>query len=249
MATVTESAVKVIRNYAGGRWGPADPAKPQEVKNPATDEVLARVPLGTAADVERAVQAAQAAFPAWRATPPQERARYFFKLRNLLEEQREELARLVTTEMGKTLDDARGEVQRAIENVETACGIPTLMMGYGLEDGAARGIDEEVVYQPLGVFAAICPFNFPLMIPFWFFPYAVACGNTFIVKPSEQVPLTQNRVFELIEQVGFPPGVLNLVNGAKDVVNALLDHPSIRGISFVGSTRTAEYIYARASAK
>jgi malonate-semialdehyde dehydrogenase (acetylating)/methylmalonate-semialdehyde dehydrogenase len=247
MATITD--VKLVQNYVGGSWTEAEPGETQDVKNPATDEVLARVPLGTAGDVERAVQAAQAAFPAWRATPPQERARYFFKLRTLLDEHKEELARLVTTEMGKTLDDARGEAQRAVENVETACGIPSLMMGYGLEDGAARGIDEEVVFQPLGVFAAICPFNFPLMIPFWFFPYAVACGNTFIVKPSEQVPLTQNRVFELIDQVGFPPGVLNLVNGAKDVVNALLDHPTIRGISFVGSTRTAEYIYGRAASK
>jgi len=161
MATVTESAVKVVRNYVGGAWTDAEPGETQEVRNPATDEVLARVPLGTAADVERAVQAAQKAFPEWRATPPQERARYFFKLRTLLDEHKEELARLVTTEMGKTLDDARGEAQRAVENVETACGIPTLMMGYGLEDGAARGIDEEVVFQPLGVFAAICPFNFP----------------------------------------------------------------------------------------
>ena len=246
MATVTD--VKLLENYVGGQWVQAESGETQEVRNPATDEVLARVPLGTAADVDRAVQVAQAAFPAWRATPPLERARYFFKLRTLLDEHKEELARLVTTEMGKTLDDARGEAQRALENVETACGIPSLMMGYGLEDGAARGIDEEVVYQPLGVFAAICPFNFPLMIPFWFFPYAVACGNTFIVKPSEQVPLTQNRVFELIDQVGFPPSVLNLVNGAKDAVNALLDHPTIKGISFVGSTRTAQHVYARGAA-
>jgi malonate-semialdehyde dehydrogenase (acetylating)/methylmalonate-semialdehyde dehydrogenase len=247
MATITD--VKLVQNYVGGAWTDPEPGETQEVRNPATDEVLARVPLGTAADVERAVQAAHKAFPEWRATPPQERARYFFKFRTLLDEHKDELARLVTTEMGKTLGDARGEAERALENVETACGIPSLMMGYGLEDGASRGIDEEVVYQPLGVFAAICPFNFPLMIPFWFFPYAVACGNTFIVKPSEQVPLTQNRVFELIDQVGFPPGVLNLVNGSKDVVNALLDHPTIRGISFVGSTRTAEYVYARAAAK
>ena len=248
MATVTEASVKLVRNYVGGEWVEADATEYQDVHNPATAESIARVPLGTAGDVDRAVRAAETAFPAWRLTPPQERARYFFKLRGLLEEHREELARLVTTEMGKTLDDARGEVQRAIENAETACGIPSLMMGYGLEDGAARGIDEEVVFQPLGVFAAICPFNFPMMIPFWFFPYAVACGNTYVVKPSEQVPLTQNRVFELIHEVGFPPGVLNLVNGAKDAVNALLDHPTIKGISFVGSTRTAEYIYARAAA-
>jgi malonate-semialdehyde dehydrogenase (acetylating) / methylmalonate-semialdehyde dehydrogenase len=246
MATVT--AVRVIQNYVGGKWVDAEPGETHDIHNPATDEVLARVPLGSPADVDRATQAAQAAFPAWRATPPQERARYFFKLRGLLDAHKDELARLVTTEMGKTLEDARGEAQRALENVETACGIPSLMMGYGLEDGAARGIDEEVVYQPLGVFAAICPFNFPLMIPFWFFPYAVACGNTFIVKPSEQVPLTQNRVFELIDQVGFPPGVINLINGARDVVNALLDHPTIKGISFVGSTRTAQHVYARGAA-
>src|SRR5919204_6494130 len=246
MATITD--VKLLQNYVGGQWVQAEPGDAQEVRNPATDEVLARVPFGTATDVDRAVKAAQAAFPGWRATPPQERARYFFKLRSLLDEHKEELARLVTTEMGKTLDDARGEVQRGIDNVETACGIPTLMMGYGLEDGAARGIDEEVVYQPLGVCAAITPFNFPFMIALWFWPYAVAAGNTYVLKPSEQDPIVQQRMFELIEQAGFPPGVLNLVNGGRDAVNALLDHPRIRAISFVGATRTAEYVYARAAA-
>ena len=240
--------VETLRNYAGGQWVEATASETQEVRNPATDELLARVPLGNAADVDAAVAAAKAAFPAWRATPPQERARYFFKLRTLVEEHADELARLITTEMGKTLDDARGEVQRAIENIETACGIPTLMMGYGLEDGAARGIDEQVIYQPLGVFAAITPFNFPFMIAFWFWPYAVGCGNTYVLKPSEQDPIVQRRVFELIDQVGFPPGVINLVNGGKDAVNALLDHPDVRGISFVGSTATAQYVYARASA-
>ncbi|HEX6798567.1 MAG TPA: CoA-acylating methylmalonate-semialdehyde dehydrogenase [Ktedonobacterales bacterium] len=240
--------VETLRNYVGGQWVEATASETQEVRNPATDEPLAKVPLGNAADVDAAVAAAKAAFPAWRATPPQERARYFFKLRALVEEHADELARMITTEMGKTLDDARGEVQRAIENIETACGIPTLMMGYGLEDGAARGIDEEVIYQPLGVFAAITPFNFPFMIAFWFWPYAVGCGNTYILKPSEQDPIVQRRVFELIDQVGFPPGVINLVNGGKDAVNALLDHPDVRGISFVGSTATAQYIYARASA-
>jgi malonate-semialdehyde dehydrogenase (acetylating)/methylmalonate-semialdehyde dehydrogenase len=211
----------------------------QEVRNPAIDEVVARVPLSNSDDVDAAVQAAAAAFPAWRATPPQERARYFFKLRQLLDENRDELARLIVTEMGKTLDDARGEIQRGIENVETACGIPSMMMGYGLEDGAARGIDEEVIFQPLGVFAAITPFNFPFMIAFWFMPYALATGNTFILKPSEQDPMVQQKVFELIDQVGFPPGVVNLVNGGRDAVNALLDHPTVRGISFVGSSKTA----------
>jgi len=248
MVTPIRSQVQTLRNYIGGQWVSSQATDAQEVRNPATDELLAYVPLSSQADIAAAVDAASSAFPSWRATPPQERARYFFKLRQLLEEHREELARLITTEMGKTLDDARGEVQRGIENVETACGIPSLMMGYGLEDGAARDIDEEVIFQPLGVFAAITPFNFPFMISFWFWPYAVACGNTFILKPSEQDPIVQQRVFELIEQVGFPAGVINLVNGAKEAVNSLLDHPKIQGISFVGSTKTAQYIYARASA-
>lgn len=237
-----------LRNYIGGQWVTAETGEFLEVRNPATDETLGLVPLSGKAEVDAAVEQARAAFPAWRATPPQERARYFFKLRQLLEEHSEELARLITTEMGKTLADARGEVQRGIENVETACGIPSLMMGYSLEDGAARGIDEEVIYQPLGVCAAITPFNFPFMIAFWFWPYAVACGNTFILKPSEQVPLTQQYTFTLIEQAGFPPGVINLVNGGKETVNALLDHSAIKAISFVGSSKTAEYVYARASA-
>lgn len=243
-----DASSATLRNYVGGQWVDAHPNGTQEVRNPATDEPLATVPLSGAADVDAAVQAAEAAFPAWRATPPAERARYFFRLRQLLEEHREELARMIVTEMGKTLDDARGEVQRGIDNVETACGIPNLMMGYGLEDGAARGIDEEVVFQPLGVCAAITPFNFPFMIAFWFWPYAVGCGNTYIIKPSEQDPIVMHRVFELIEQAGFPPGVMNLVNGGKDAVNALCDHPRIAAISFVGSTRTAAYVYGRASA-
>lgn len=226
----------------------ASASETQAVHNPATNDVLAHVPLSGPDDVEAAVQAAADAFNDWRTTPPQERARYFFKLRQLLEEHREELARLIVSEMGKTLDDARGEVQRGIENVETACGIPTMMMGYGLENGAARGIDEEVIFQPLGVCAGITPFNFPFMISFWFWPYAVATGNTFILKPSEQDPIVQQRTFELIEQAGFPPGVISLLNGGKDAANGLLDHPSVRAISFVGSTSTAEYVYGRAAA-
>src|SRR5206468_1960794 len=164
-----------------------------------------------------------------------------------MEKQHDDVAPLVTDEHGKTLEGARGSVQRAIENVEVTCGIPSLMMGYNLEDGASRGIDEEVIRQPLGVFAAIGPFNFPAMVPFWFLPYAVACGDTFIVKPSEQVPLTQQLIFELIHQAGFPPGVLNLVNGGKAAVDAILDHPTIRGVSFVGSTPVARYVYRRAA--
>jgi len=248
MATAIATEIETLRNFVGGRWVAPTATATQAVRNPATDEVLAQVPLSGARDVDAAVQAAAAAYPGWRATPPAERARYFFTLRSLLVEHQEELARLIVTEMGKTLDDARGEIQRGIDNVETACGTPSLMMGYGLEDGAARGIDEEVIFQPLGVFAAITPFNFPFMIAFWFLPYAVATGNTFILKPSEQDPIVQRRVFELIEQAGFPPGVINLVNGGKDAVNALLDHPTIRGISFVGASETAAYIYSRAAA-
>lgn len=242
------SSVQTLRNYIGGQWVESLSSETAEVRNPATNENLAFVPHSNAADIDAAVSAAAAAFPEWRATPPQERAKYFFKLRQLLVEHSEELAELIVTEMGKTLDDARGEVLRGIENVETACGIPTLQMGYGLENGAARGIDEEVIFQPLGVCAGITPFNFPFMIAFWFWPYAVATGNTYILKPSEQDPLVQQRTFELIEQVGFPDGVINLVNGGHDAVNGLLDHPTIKAISFVGSTKTAQYVYGRAAA-
>jgi malonate-semialdehyde dehydrogenase (acetylating)/methylmalonate-semialdehyde dehydrogenase len=248
MVSQSKTQIRTLRNYVGGQWVFAETSEFGEVRNPATSEVLALTPLSTCADVNAAVAQASAAFPAWRATPPQERARYFFKLRQLLEDNYEQLACMITTEMGKTLDDACGEVQRGIESVETACGIPSLMMGYSLEDGAAAGIDEEVIFEPLGVYTAITPFNFPFMISFWFWPYAVACGNTFILKPSEQDPIVQQFVFELIEQVGFPAGVINLINGGKEAVNALLDHPDIRGISFVGSTQTAEYVYTRASA-
>ena len=238
----------VVGNFVGGKWVHPDGARLLDVTNPATARIHARVVASTAADVAQAVDAAQAAFPAWRQTPPIERARSFFKLKDLLEQHFDELARIVTQDHGKTLEDARGEVRRAIENVETACGIPSLMMGYGLEDGAARNIDEYAIRTPLGVFAAICPFNFPAMVPFWFLPYAVACGNTFIIKPSEQVPVAMARICELVEQAGFPPGVINLVNGARETVDALLDEPRIQGISFVGSSPVAKYVYTRASA-
>jgi malonate-semialdehyde dehydrogenase (acetylating)/methylmalonate-semialdehyde dehydrogenase len=241
-------ATTTVRNHVGGRWVEPAGGETLDVRNPATGDVIATCPLADAATVDETVRAAAAAYPSWRAVPPQERARYFFRLRDLLEANRDELARLITIDMGKTLEDSRGEVQRGIENIETACGIPSLLMGYGLEDGAARGIDETVVYQPMGVFAGITPFNFPFMIALWFWPYAVACGNTFVLKPSEQDPLVQQRVFELIEAAGFPPGVVNLVNGGREAVNALLDHPDVRGISFVGSTPVAEHVYTRGSA-
>lgn len=244
----TGSAVRTVRNYIGGTWVDSSATEWLDVTNPATAEVIGRVPLSPAEDVDRAVRAAQEAFVSWREVPPLDRAKFLFTLRDLMVRHHEDIARMVTTEHGKTLSDARGSVLRAIENVEVAAGIPSLMMGYGLENGAGREIDEDAVRRPLGVFAAIAPFNFPAMVPFWFMPYAIATGNTFIIKPSEQVPLTQNLIFELIDSIGLPKGVVNLVNGSKGTVDALLDHPGIKGISFVGSTPVAKYIYARASA-
>ncbi len=231
-----------LSNFVGGSWVPSRGTTLLDVKNPATGETLARVPLSTAADVDDAVGAAAKAFPAWRETPPVERARYLFRFKGLLDAHREEIGRICTSENGKTLAESRSDVGRGIENVEHACGIPTLMMGKSLED-VARGIDCEATRQPLGVFAAITPFNFPPMVPLWFLPYAVACGNTFILKPSEQVPLSQRRVFELLAEAGLPPGVVNLVNGAKDVVDAFCAHPAIRGVSFVGSSAVARHVY------
>ncbi len=240
-------AVQEVLNWAGGRWVRPQGADALDVYNPATGEVIARVPLSTAQDVDRAVQAAAQAFPAWRRTPPVERVQYLFRLKRLLEDHLDELARTITLECGKTLDESRGELRRGIENVEVACGIPTLMQGYTSED-VARGIDESVVRQPVGVVAAITPFNFPGMIPLWFLPYAIACGNTFVLKPSEKVPLTAQKIMQLVEQAGLPPGVVNLVNGAQRTAEALVDHPLVRAVSFVGSTPAARAVYARAAA-
>jgi len=236
-----------LKNYINGEWVPSQSGELLEVRNPATDELVARVPLSTEDEVNQAVAAAKAAFQEWRETPPIVRARYMFRLKALMEDHFEELARTIVQEHGKILDEARGEVRRAIENVEAAAGIPSLMMGYNAED-IAVGIDEECVRQPIGVFAAIAPFNFPAMVPFWFLPYAVATGNTYIVKPSEVCPVSQNRLFELLDEADFPPGVVNLVNGAKGVVDVLLAHPDVAGVSFVGSTPVARYIYATAAA-
>ena len=197
--------------------------------------------------MEAAVQAAAQAFPEWRRTPPEDRIQYLFRMKQLLDENFDSIARVITQENGKTLGESRGELKRAIENVEVACGIPTMMQGHLLED-VAPGIDEFMVRQPIGVTSAITPFNFPAMIPFWFLPYAIACGNTFILKPSERVPLTSQRIFELFETLRLPPGVLNLLHGGKDAVNAILDHPGVRAVSFVGSTPVARHVYARAAA-
>lgn len=236
-----------LLNYIGGSWKRSQSGVFLDVENPATAETIVRVPLSTREDVDEAARAAQTAFAGWRRTPPVERVQYLFKLKRLLEEHFDEIAHLTTQECGKTLAEARGELQRGLENVEVATGIPSLMMGYNTED-IARGIDEHMLRQPVGVVAAITPFNFPGMIPFWFLPYALACGNCFLLKPSEKVPITMSRVFELIEQLGLPPGVVSLVNGGKETVDALLDHPDIRAISFVGSSPVAKYIYSRASA-
>ena len=236
-----------LSNYINGQWRDSSAKEFADVTDPATGETLAQVPLDGEADMASAIESAAAAFPEWRRTPPEDRIQYLFKLKQLFEEHLEDLARFITRENGKTLSEARAELRRAIENVEVACGIPTLMQGYNLED-VARGIDEMMIRQPLGVVAAITPFNFPVMVPFWFIPYGIACGNTFIVKPSEKVPLSMRRVFELIEQIGLPSGVMSLVNGGKKVVDVLLDHPTVRAISFVGSTPVAKYIYSRGSA-
>ena len=235
-----------LTNHFGGQWKQSKSSEYLGVVNPATAEILGRVPLGSAEDVAAAVRAAAAAYPAWRQTPPEDRIQYLFKMKQLLEDHLDEIAKVCTMENGKTLAESKAEIRRAIENVEVACGIPTLMQGYNLED-VASGIDEMMIRQPLGVTAAIAPFNFPVMIPFWFLPYAIACGNTFILKPSEKVPLTSQLVFELMETLKLPPGVLNMVHGGKPVVDALLAHPEVRAISFVGSTPIARYIYAQAA--
>lgn len=233
-----------LRNYINGQWVDSKSTEILDVVNPATTEVIGRVPLSIPDEVRAAIQAAKDAFSEWRETPPVTRARYLFRLRDLMEEHFEDLSRIIVEEEGKCIDEARGEVRRGIENVEVPAGIPSLMMGYNLED-IAPGIDEECVRQPLGVFCAIPPFNFPLMVPLWFAPYALACGNTYIVKPSEQAPLSQNRLFELIDEAGFPEGVINLVNGAKLVVDTFLESPDVRGVSFVGSTPVGRYIYQK----
>jgi malonate-semialdehyde dehydrogenase (acetylating)/methylmalonate-semialdehyde dehydrogenase len=234
----------LLDNYVRGEWMASSAKESLEVRNPATAELLARVPLSTRGDVDAAVRAARDAFPAWRAVPPVVRARHLFRFKALLEEHFDDLARIVTVEHGKTFVESQGSIRRGIENVEHACGIPTLMMGESLEDVAA-GIDCETFRQPLGVFAAITPFNFPAMVPLWFWPYAVATGNTFVVKPSEQVPLSQRRLFELAAEAGFPPGVVNLVFGAREAAEALLEHPDVAGVSFVGSTPVARHVYAK----
>ena len=233
-------------NFINGGWTTPSSGERVDVTNPASGEVLTTVPMTPRADVAAACNAAAAAFPAWRATPAPDRIRYLFQLRHLLEAHIDELATLITNECGKTLKESVGELRRGIENVETACGIPSLMLGTNLED-IARGIDEHMIRQPLGVVAAITPFNFPGMIPLWFLPYAIACGNCFILKPSEKTPLTAQRIVELVEETGLPEGVIQLVHGGKEAVDALIEHPAVRGVSFVGSSPVARYVYRQAA--
>ncbi len=240
-------SLPLMKNFIDGEWVESDSTTIGDVWNPARGEKIAQVAYGTKNDVDKAVQAAKNAFWEWRTTPPLSRARYLFRLKEAFEDNFEDIARTLTTEQGKCIDESRGEVRRMIENVEHATGVTTLMCGYTLED-IATGIDCYGHRQPVGVFAAIVPYNFPAMVAWWFLPYAIVAGNTFIVKPSEQVPMTQTKIFEIVDEVGFPEGVINMVHGSRDVVNGLLDHPDVEGISFVGSTPTAKYIYERCGA-
>ena len=241
------TATRLLDNYIDGEWTPAQAATDVlDVVNPANGEVLARVPLSGVSDLDAAVRAARDALPEWRGVSTIGRARKLFELRERLVVRQEDMARSVTIEMGKTIVDARAEVARLIEMVEAATAIPTTMQGRILED-VSRNIDAETIRQPVGVCAAIVPFNFPAMVPFWFLPFAIACGNTFILKPSEQVPLTQQIAFEELHALGLPPGVVNLVNGGREVVEGILDHPGIDAVSFVGSAPVARIVYERSA--
>lgn len=234
-------------NYIDGEWQRSSATEWLDVHNLATAELLARVPLSPAVKVDQAAQAAVQAFQTWRFIPTGDRIQYLFDLKNLLEFEFDDLSRTIVDENGKTLKESQGELRRAIENVEVACGIPIMMQG-GILENIAPGIDEYTLRQPVGVCAIVAPFNFPGMIPFWFLPYALACGNTLIVKPSERTPLTMQKVFRLFEQVAFPRGVVNLVNGGVDTINAILEHPQVSAVSFVGSTPVARHVYSLAAA-
>jgi malonate-semialdehyde dehydrogenase (acetylating)/methylmalonate-semialdehyde dehydrogenase len=243
---MSATSTRLLDNYVAGAWTPATAGEQLDVTNPATGEVLARVPLSSAADLDAAVAAARAALPEWRAVSVIGRARILFALREGMEARKEDLARSVTAEMGKTIADARAEVARAIEMVEAACAVPTTMQGRIAED-VARNVDAETIRQPVGVCAAIAPFNFPAMVPFWFLPFALGCGNAFILKPSEQVPLTQQITFEILDGLGLPDGIVSLVNGGREIVEGILEHPGIDAVSFVGSAPVAKLVYERAA--
>jgi malonate-semialdehyde dehydrogenase (acetylating)/methylmalonate-semialdehyde dehydrogenase len=237
-----------IKNYIDGDWVESESDEKRDIINPAKLEKLAEVPEGCAEDVKMAVDAAADAFHSWRKTTPLTRARYFFRLKELLEENFETIARVCTQEHGKIIDESRGEIRRGIENVEVSAGIPSLMMGYNLED-ISREIDEILIKQPLGVFACIAPFNFPFMVPLWFMPTAVATGNTYVLKPSPWTPLCMVKFMELVDEAGFPPGVINMVHGNVAPVQEILRNPEVKGVSFVGSTHIGrDIIYKEAAA-
>jgi malonate-semialdehyde dehydrogenase (acetylating) / methylmalonate-semialdehyde dehydrogenase len=234
--------VKRLKNYIGGEWVDASSGSYIPVHNPATCEVLAECPDSTRADVDSAVKAAAAAFDEWRSTPVLSRAQYMFRFKTMLEDRFEELARIVVEENGKTRDEARGEVRRGIESVDFATSVPSVMRGYKVED-ISSGIDETAERQPLGVFAAITPFNFPSMVPLWFLPTAITCGNTFVLKPSPQTPISMDILFEILDELGLPEGVVNLVQGGTESSIAVMEHPDVVGVSFVGSTPVAKIVY------
>jgi malonate-semialdehyde dehydrogenase (acetylating)/methylmalonate-semialdehyde dehydrogenase len=242
----TESAIETLKFYVNGKWEVAGVRPLHDIHNPATGRVIARVPYATSDDIDRIARSAHEAFLKWRDVPVVDRVQVLYRYKDLLEKHAEDLAHTLTSENGKTLDDARAEIRRAIQMVEVSCGMPSLMMGQSLEN-VSRGIDCHTIRQPLGVCAGITPFNFPGMVPSWMYPFAVACGNSFILKPSEKVPVTPTRMSELLEQAGLPTGVFNLVHGDKVAVDGLLQHPLVRAISFVGSTPVAKYIYENAA--
>lgn len=241
--------MEILKNYINGSWSDSFENETINVVNPASQDVLAKVPFGekTAKDVDSAVAAAAEALKEWRETPVMKRVQPLYKLKQLLEDHIDEIARLITLECGKSFAESKAEMQRAIENVETACGTPMLIQSE-FSENVATGIDEFMIRQAVGVCACISPFNFPGMIPFWFLPYAIACGNSFVIKPSEKVPLTMMKVFELIDRLDIPKGLINLVHGGKPSVDAILDHPEVKAVSFVGSTNVARYIYTRGAA-
>ena len=236
-----------LMNFVGGSWTRPDGAPTLDIHDPATTEHIATVPLSPPEVVDQALQAAHTAFLAWREVPVVERVQPLYRLKALIERDLDDLARTITRECGKTLAESIGELQRGVENIEVACGMPSLIQGWNNED-IARGIDEHLFRQPLGVVTAITPFNFPGMIPLWFLPYAVATGNAFVLKPSERVPMTTQHLVRLCDEAGFPEGVISLVNGGRETVEALLDHPLLRAVSFVGSTPVARAVYTRATA-
>lgn len=246
MAILEEPIKEVLelKNYINGEWVESKSKERWNVINPATQKLLATVPMSTKEEVLSAIEAAKEAYPEWRRTPPLARARCLFRLKELLEKHFERLSRIQTMEHGKTIDESRGETRRGIEMVEVATGIPSLMMGYNLED-IAVGIDEYVIYQPLGVFVNLAPFNFPFMVPLWYSPFALATGNTFIVKPSPRDPISQVMLAELIEEAGFPPGVYNVVHGGAEVAQILMEHPDIKGVTFVGTTAIGKEVYKK----